>query len=1704
MPKHLPAALRALLLVTLTCITFAPPAAAQGRVTGHELSLEGTSEVIPGHTKVLSGIAYEVLGLAQLRPLRRGEIRANLEVGPARRRQTIATGNARTDADGQFVLEIDVPERELLSPVLRVVVGVGRRASREHTFSLRVRAGAEADLLLDRRRYEPGETVHVWMRARSVDGGSPRANLPLQVQIAGPDRGVEGRRTLTTSASGSAAFEFALPDTVAEGTYRVTTSGSVAGSRFSRTQSFVVQRRTVERLFIDVTLEDQIVRPGAALRGQVSVTTPSGTPVVDAEVVLQAASTTTLRTDAQGRVSFSVPAPTYAASDIAPMNLQVRVVHPAHGALAQSAPYTLARARWRIEAHPSAGALVPEVRDRVFVFVADVQGGVAPAGTELRLQGPGIDVRGRLDAHGYADFPISVADDAAGPLQGDDCDGTPAIPVTVEILDDDGQVADLCIPVAPAADVLPQVQSPLVAPGADVRVQVLRRPRARGRAVLLEALQNGRSIAAVRGRGDSLRIRIPTHARGLVTLRARPLAGATELRGVNPSGEPGVAATGTGASVAVLVRPTDAFSLALRAERDTYEIQQRARVLATPTQLDGSGPGPDGAWIAMVARDLAAHGGETDWTVSWLHRQFQEAALLAAPAGDDLRLLQAALAATVTRDTPPQVTRPLIPPPGYEQRSGRSDSLRDPLRMRDELLRFQAAQLMVRLEGVLGGIRSSSDRRGVIAESGGRQRFDAEMLSTLRTRDRIGDGEGKSLGGGLITIGELQQADASFTWDNVARRLARRQLVQLLSALASLTDPDDANAARASAGLPPRRWLGRLVELGMISAPQLIDPWGRPFALRQTRSPVISFSERAPEWELVSPGPDGRLGTGDDVRDPFARVIPEGSPFAQASGEDLLMRQLSVLSPGPQTLQAMIAAFDTVSLAAQDEQRGGIVTALRSEGAPMDDLMPAAEEAEASADFGGIGTIGRGAGGGGSGYGRGMGALRGRRTRAPQVRMASATVAPAPPSVSSALGVRIREDFPATLHVLPIHDLNASGTTALELPLADALTTYRIETIAWTSSGWTVSARTEVRVDQLATVDAPVPPFAVSGDAVRIPVRMENRGNDPISVRVRLSAEGLELEESLGDLVTIPPRRAIERVVELAIGEPGTGHIVVELRDGSGRGLDAVRRPMTVYTSAREIHRELPLLLAPGASHEIQVPDDALPRTTSELRVRAGGEVFGSLEDLRSSLVDSAWAHAMVGEPLSSDEVNAVARILGTSNRSEAAFRAFGAGYTLGFSSVPEDVLRGALERFAQTRGQQAALLLALAPALRMASAETTERQSLHPTLLAFAEERRRELVNEVMAIGEDHTNLQLHWALYALTAIGDTTNARELLRRVAPDIVRVGDEAFVELVPAGGANWQSVPSPQLRVGATVLVAAAVAQLASAGGEREAALPYLRFLHRHLRQLGPRAMPGGVLGVHAWTAARTIVGNTDALPEIEIDGELVQLSDPRQGIASVALPTLSRPGSHRIQVRGDALALATVSIRYGRPWDAAPRRPLRVDLAIEGEAGPRDARAALVLRIHSRSPHLLQRPELQVDLPAGVELDEPTRQALRHYAIGDPTMRGRTLRMRLAPLAPGARRAIPLPLRWAVGGSLRGLGVVLGEGGAAGHEEPPAAILAPIQSPIADEGPEPARPDLDEDDTPPDEGPPIVPLPEGEHLDPVANFLLVSDLEVMA
>jgi hypothetical protein len=77
--------------------------------------------------------------------------------------------------------------------------------------------------------------------------------------------------------------------------------------------------------------------------------------------------------------------------------------------------------------------------------------------------------------------------------------------------------------------------------------------------------------------------------------------------------------------------------------------------------------------------------------------------------------------------------------------------------------------------------------------------------------------------------------------------------------------------------------------------------------------------------------------------------------------------------------------------------------------------------------------------------------------------------------------------------------------------------------------------------------------------------------------------------------------------------------------------------------------------------------------------------------------------------------------------------------------------------------------------------------------------------------------------------------------------------------------------------------------------------------------------------------------------------------------------------------------------------------------------------------VRNRSPRMLRRTTVHIDLPAGATLEATNLERLR--ADYQATIRQGTLVLQVSTLFPGRTRNIPVALRFGVAGTMEGLGV---------------------------------------------------------------------------
>jgi hypothetical protein len=803
-----------LLLVVAGSVAAAPPAETR---SGFELALSGSTSLLEGKAARYRGVAYRVLGLAKLQPLPGAWIRARYgsDVG-----KKGTWWQARADRRGFFTIDVPMPTTREGTPRLEIRVGDGKR-SRQFEFALSFVKAWLLDLRTDRRLYQPGEPVHVWARLRDRRSLRPIAGRRIRLTVTGV---ATASRSLVTAASGVASTRVAIPAQAAEGSCTVT---AWIGKREVR-RTFRVGTRTYERLFAKVSVSPKTARPHQAITVRVKVTTASGALVRGAKINVKVdTAEARAETDAEGVATLAMHAPAYMTHATGTISMRARISHPAHGSalaygtLGLAVPHTL-----EVEALPPNGGLVPEIDSSLYIRLKDGAGKPPPAGTQVEVRGAAI-VRGRqagvTDKHGIVRVRARLPRGAA--TRGQNNKATTTVVVQIKggavVSADRGRraaktkgqqgpgivprTAAVSVPVLRHAEVVPSVSKPVVASGETLQIGLARRASASRLPVIVELLAGQELLAARLAPPNAKQVTFaaPRDRLGVIRVRARPLL----QRGT---------VEGAGGVDALIVRPKRPSFPSLKADKTLYRVKSTAR-LTLRTAL-----GAARSWAAVLVRDLAAHGGERPFSLRFLSRAFDRA-ILDPKTNAAETLLRAALAAYVYEDAKPRPAPPLLDALGLPHTTayglGRSNArgvLRDPFPLAGELLRRGIGLVMRTIERALASALDRGKLASVSALRGRRRGFKARLLEQLYNRRRAP----KTLGDGALTLAMIQASDKSFSYDNVARRVARLRLVRLMVALAKYLDPGDGATVqqRMAAREPYERWLPRMVERGLIKA----------------------------------------------------------------------------------------------------------------------------------------------------------------------------------------------------------------------------------------------------------------------------------------------------------------------------------------------------------------------------------------------------------------------------------------------------------------------------------------------------------------------------------------------------------------------------------------------------------------------------------------------------------------------------------------------------------------------------------------------------------------------------------------------------------------------------------------------------------------------------------------------------------------------
>ncbi len=203
---------------------------------------------------------------------------------------------------------------------------------------------------------------------------------------------------------------------------------------------------------------------------------------------------------------------------------------------------------------------------------------------------------------------------------------------------------------------------------------------------------------------------------------------------------------------------------------------------------------------------------------------------------------------------------------------------------------------------------------------------------------------------------------------------------------------------------------------------------------------------------------------------------------------------------------------------------------------------------------------------------------------------------------------RIREYFPETLYWQPELVTDAAGHAAINVKLADNVTTWHVAVMASTVDGKVTESESEVRAFQPFQVDLDVPPVLTAGDRLELPVPIRNYLDQPQNVTVKVSgAPGFALERDVRQPGVIA-KDSVANVLLPLLADNAMDKATLQVSAVGGTDSDAIAKSALIHPNGQRMEKSVTNILNGTEALRINVPAGAIPGS-----VKAEVKVYPSL-----------------------------------------------------------------------------------------------------------------------------------------------------------------------------------------------------------------------------------------------------------------------------------------------------------------------------------------------------------------------------------------------------------------------------------------------------------------------------------------------------------
>lgn len=215
------------------------------------------------------------------------------------------------------------------------------------------------------------------------------------------------------------------------------------------------------------------------------------------------------------------------------------------------------------------------------------------------------------------------------------------------------------------------------------------------------------------------------------------------------------------------------------------------------------------------------------------------------------------------------------------------------------------------------------------------------------------------------------------------------------------------------------------------------------------------------------------------------------------------------------------------------------------------------------------------------------------------------------PPVPGQPEVRVRQFFPETLYTNPAVITDPTGQAAIDVDIADSITTWRISALASSKIGQLGSTDAPLLVFQEFFVDIDFPVALTQGDEVAVPVAVYNYLNTPQTVTLEAVPE--PWFEPLGEMtqtLTIGPNEV--KGARFPIRVTGLGFQRLTVKAFGTSRADAVRREVEIRPNGQRVEVTFNDRLDKDVTKTVTIPTDSIAGA-SNILVKVYPGIFSQL-----------------------------------------------------------------------------------------------------------------------------------------------------------------------------------------------------------------------------------------------------------------------------------------------------------------------------------------------------------------------------------------------------------------------------------------------------------------------------------------------------------